>query len=75
MPETGFTAWRRWIQTVATENGLTCSNRKAAGLVVPVAAHFGVTDAGLVDAPPPDGDPTGEAAIASALRRMARAYA
>lgn len=75
MPETGFIAWRKWIQSIASEAGLTCSNRKASSLVPPVAAHFGVTDSGLTDSVPPYGDPTGEIAVASALRKMARAYA
>lgn len=66
MPETGFIAWRKWIQQVAMAAGLHCSNRKASALVMPIATHFGLIDGGLPTRPPYD-DPTGEAAVASML--------
>lgn len=70
MPETGFIAWRKWIQSVAAENGLTCSNRKASALVIPVATYFGLVDNDL-PLQPPHGDPTGELVIAKILNGAA----
>lgn len=66
MPESGFVAWRKWIQEVASAAGLHCPNRKAAALVMPVATHFGLID-GRLPLMPPYGDPTGEAAVARLL--------
>ena len=67
MPETGFVAWRKWIQSVAAAAGEHCSNRRASALVMPVATHFGLIDNGL-PLQPPHGDPTGELAVANILR-------
>ena len=68
MPETGFIAWRKWIQQVAAAAGLSCSNRKACAMVVPVATHFGLIDNGL-PLQPPHGDPVGETVVANILRQ------
>ena len=67
MPETGFIAWRKWIQQVADAAGEHCSNRRASALVMPVATHFGLIDNGL-PLQPPHGDPTGETVVANILR-------
>ena len=66
MPETGFIAWRKWIQSVAAAAGEPCSNRRASALVMPVATHFGLIDNGL-PLQPPHGDPVGELVVANIL--------
>ena len=67
MPETGFLAWRKWIQQIAAAAGEHCSNRRASALVMPVATHFGLIDNGL-PLSPPHGDPVGETVVANILR-------
>ena len=78
MPETGFIAWRKWIQSVAAvtpwvdsegvwHDSIRLSNRQACAMVMPVATHFGLIDNGL-PTQPPHGDPTGELVITAVLK-------
>ena len=78
MPETGFVAWRKWIQSIAAatpwvdkdgvwHDSMRLPNRKASALVMPVATYFGLVDDGL-PLRPPHGDPTGELVVVAALR-------